>query len=97
MTSQNTVDVEVLTGSGCGYCQKAIALVREAIDELGDNRVHYREVDVVKQIDYAVRLGVLRTPAIALNGELVFATPPSKTKLRRAILERLGEQRLGKH
>lgn len=94
MTSHNSVAVavavEVLTGSGCGYCQKAITLVREVIDELGDTRVHCREVNVVEEIDYAVRLGVLSTPAIALNGELVFATPPSRTKLRRAILQRLG-------
>ncbi|MEX0706989.1 MAG: thioredoxin family protein [Woeseia sp.] len=89
MTSQHTVDVEVLTGSGCGYCQKAMALVREVIDELGDNRVHYREVNVVDEIDYAVQLGVLRAPAIALNGELVFPAPPSKAKLRQTILKRL--------
>ncbi|MEX2352868.1 MAG: thioredoxin family protein, partial [Gammaproteobacteria bacterium] len=74
-----------------GYCQKAMALVREVIDELGDNRVHYREVNVVDEIDYAVQLGVLSAPAIVLNGELVFPSPPAKAKLRQAILKRLGE------
>lgn len=91
MTSTYLLDIEVLTGSSCGYCQKAVALVREIIDELGGNRVHCREVNVVEEIDYAVRLGMLSTPAIALNGELVCTAAPSKTKLRQAFLSRLGE------
>lgn len=91
MNDQHTVVVEVLTASGCGHCQKAKTLAKETIAELGDNRIQYREVNVVEEIDYAVRLGMLSTPAIALDGELVFPAPPSKAKLRQAILDRLGE------
>lgn len=83
--------VEVLTASGCGRCQQARTLAQEVIAELGDGRIRYHEINVVDEIDYAVSLGVMSTPAIALNSELVFAAPPSKTKLRQAILERLGE------
>jgi glutaredoxin len=90
MPMQPTVLVEVLTASGCSRCQKARALAREVIAELDDSRIHYREINVLEEIDYAVRLGVLSTPAIALNGELVFPTPPPRAKLRQAILERLG-------
>lgn len=90
MAIEQTVVVEVLTASGCGRCQQARALVRAAIDELGDGRIQYREINVLEEIDYAVQLGVLSTPAIALNGELVFATPPSRARLRQAIVERLG-------
>ena len=82
---KNQVTVEILTASGCGRCAKAKTLVREAITELGDSRIRYREVNVVEEIDYAVKLGVLSTPAIALNGELVFPSPPSKTILLQAI------------
>ncbi len=89
MTDKETL-VEVLTASGCGRCQKAKSLAKEVIAELNDCRVCYREINVVDEIDYAVRLGVMSTPAIALDGELVFPAPPSKARLRRAILERLG-------
>lgn len=82
MTTQLTV--EVLTASGCSRCQRAKALAKEVIAGLDDVRLQYRE------INYAVALGVLSTPAIALNGELVFSSPPSAAKLRQAILERLG-------
>ncbi|WP_372834396.1 thioredoxin family protein [Pontibacterium sp.] len=86
---QNLVLVEVLTASGCGRCQKARSLAQETVAELNNARIQYREINVVEEIDYAVQLGVLSTPAIALNGELVFPAPPSKAKLRLAILERL--------
>jgi thiol-disulfide isomerase/thioredoxin len=90
MTDKQTV-VEVLTASGCGRCQKTKTLAKAVIAELNDSRVSYREINVVEEIDYAVRLGVMSTPAIALDGELVFAAPPSKAKLRQAILDCMGE------
>lgn len=89
-TESQSVLVEVLTASGCGRCQKIKALAKAVIAELNDDRVRYKEINVVDEIDYAVSLGVMSTPAIALDGELVFAAPPSKAKLRQAILDRLG-------
>ena len=83
------VQVEVLTASGCHRCQKARSLAKETIAELGDKRVQYREVNVVEEIDYAVQLGVLSTPAIAINGELLFQALPARAELRHAILIRL--------
>ena len=89
-TESQSVLVEVLSASGCGRCQKIKALAKAVIAELSDDRVRYQEINVVDDIDYAVSLGVMSTPAIALDGELVFAAPPSKAKLRQAILDRLG-------
>jgi thiol-disulfide isomerase/thioredoxin len=89
-TESQSVFVEVLTANGCARCQKIKVLAKEVIAELNDSRVCYREINVVDEIDYAVRLGVLSTPAIALDGELVFPAPPTKAKLRQAILDRLG-------
>jgi glutaredoxin len=88
-TESQSVLVEVLTASGCGRCQKIKALAKAVIAEMNDDRVRYQEINVVDEIDYAVSLGVMSTPAIALDGELVFAAPPSKAKLRQAILDRL--------
>lgn len=89
----HAVLVEVLTASGCGRCQKAKTLAKRVIAQIEgkdqDADIQYREINVVEEIDYAVQLGVMSTPAIAINGELVFPAPPSATKLRQAILERL--------
>jgi len=89
--------VEVLTASGCGRCLKAKALVKDVVDEFKKDDIHYREVNVVEDIDYAVKLGVMRTPAIAINGELVFPVLPSVIKLRQAICECLKAAADGKY
>jgi thioredoxin len=83
--------VEVLTASGCGRCQQTKKLAKNVIAEFNDARIQYRELNVVEDIDYAVKLGVMSTPAIALNGELVFPGPPSRDRLYQAISARLAK------
>lgn len=91
-TGSEPLLVEVLTASGCGRCQKAKDLARTVIAEFSEANIQYNEVNVVEDIDYAVALGVISTPAIAINGELVFPALPSAAKLRYAIHQRM-EQR----
>jgi thioredoxin 1 len=81
--------VEVLTASGCSHCLNAQARVQSVVDEFQDGQVRYRAVNVVEEIDYAVQLGVLSTPAVAIDGTLVFAALPAPKKLRAAIEARL--------
>jgi glutaredoxin len=84
------VKVEVFSSPGCGKCGHAKALLKRLAAELGD--IEWREVNVLDELDYAVRLGVLSTPAIAINGRLLFTTLPSARKLRAALEERLEER-----
>jgi protein-disulfide isomerase len=81
--------VEVFSSPGCGKCGHAKALLRRLAEELGGGRVEWREVNVLDEIDYAVSLGVLSTPAIAVNGELVFTALPSAKKLRQTLEQKL--------
>lgn len=87
---KRTILVEVLTASGCTRCQQAKLLAKAVIAELADPRIQYRELNVVEEIDYAVALGIMSTPAIALDGKLVFPAVPSRAALRQAIKQRLG-------
>jgi len=64
--------VEVFCAPGCRRCTQAAERLRALIADLGDDRIHWREVDVVGELDYAVALGVLSTPAIAIDGVLVY-------------------------
>ncbi len=77
--------VEVLTASGCAACQHTKDLVRRMVDEHEAGALEYAEVNVVEEIDYAVAIGVLSTPAVAIGGKLAFGGPPSEKKLRRAL------------
>lgn len=81
----NTIKVEVFSSPGCGKCGQAKEALREIAQEIGGNRIEWREVDVLAEMDYAVSLGVLSTPAIAINGKLVFTALPSAKKLRTAL------------
>jgi len=78
--------IEVFSSPGCAKCAHAKDALRRIAAELGGDRIAWRDVDVLAEMDYAVRLGVLSTPAIAINGRLVFTALPSAKKLR-AVLE----------
>lgn len=77
--------VEVFSAPGCASCARAKDELKRMVAELGNERIEWREVSVPEELDYAVELGVLSTPAIAVNGRLVFSTLPSAKKLRAAL------------
>lgn len=80
------IKVEVFSSPGCGKCGHAREVLRKLAAEIGG--VEWREVNVLEEMDYAVALGVMSTPAIAIDGELVFSGLPSAAKLRGALAER---------
>lgn len=84
-----TIKVEVFSAPGCTRCGQAKDMLRKVAAELGGNRIEWREVNVVDELDYAVKLGVLSTPAIAVDGRLVFTALPSAKKLRAALEEEM--------
>ena len=77
--------VEVFSSPGCTRCGQAKDVLRKVAEEIGGGRIEWREVNVLEEIDRAVTLGVLSTPAIAVNGKLVFTVLPSAKKLRAAL------------
>lgn len=85
------IQVEVFTSPGCGKCGRAKAVLRELVQELGADRIRWREVDVLQELDHAVELGVLAAPAIAIDGELVFTSLPTARRLRQVLEARLAE------
>ncbi len=90
------VKVEVFSSPGCTKCARAkevlLKLVHDLNEELGGDHIRWREVNILEELDYAVSLGVLSAPAIAIDDELVFTSLPSARKLRAALLDRLGKE-----
>ncbi len=86
-----TIKVEVFSSPGCGKCGHARDVLHRLADELGGDRIHWREVNILEELDYAVALGVLSTPAIAIDDELTFVSLPSAKRLRAELLRRLEE------
>ncbi|HHH45458.1 MAG TPA: glutaredoxin [Thiotrichales bacterium] len=84
-----TIEIEVFSAPACGKCGQARERLRAVARDFGEDRVRWREVDVLDDMDRAVALGVLSTPAIAIDGELVFTGTPSEKALRKAVEARL--------
>jgi thioredoxin len=87
-----SIQVDVFSSPGCNSCGQVFDLLRSIIRDLGAERIDWREVNVLDELDYAVELGVLSMPSIAIDGELVFRGHPSAGKLREALEARLDLQ-----
>jgi len=78
------IKVDLYTSNACSRCADAQQRVRSAIDSLTttDKQFELQFIDVVKEIDQAVALGILATPAIVIEDRLVFSSLPSSKKLQ---------------
>lgn len=83
------IKVEVFSSPGCGKCAQAKAVLKAIAEELGQDKVTWRDVNILEEMDYAVELGVMSSPAIAIDGELMFSSLPSASKLRAELGRRL--------
>ena len=83
------IKVEVFSSPGCGKCGQAKTLLKAVAEELGADKVQWRDVNILEEMDYAVDLGVMVSPSIAIDGQLVFASLPSAGKLRAELEKRL--------
>lgn len=84
-----TVKIEVFSSPGCSKCGHAKEVLRKLAEEQGADRVEWQEVNILEDMDRAVAMGVMSTPAIAFDGELVFTGLPSAKKLRQELAQRL--------
>ncbi|WJW76433.1 thioredoxin family protein [Thiohalobacter sp. IOR34] len=84
-----SIEIEIFSSPGCNKCGQAREVLRKLAEEVGSGRIAWREVNVLDELDYAVSLGVLSTPAIAIDGELVFTGLPSIRRLRTELDRRL--------
>lgn len=89
------MNIEVFSSPGCAKCGHAKEVLRKLAHDLneqfGSAKIHWRDVNILDEMDHAVELGVLSTPSIAIDGELVFTSLPSAKKLRAELESRLGQ------
>jgi len=83
------IKVELFSTPGCGKCAASTDALKAVVEALGAERVQWCEINILDAIEYAVALGIMSPPAIAIDGELVFPALPSAEKLRAAIQARL--------
>jgi len=87
-----SINIEVFSSPGCGKCGHAKEVLRKLVEEIGDDLFQWREVNILEEMDHAVEIGVMSTPSIAINGELIFTSLPSSKKLQAELERRLVAQ-----
>jgi thioredoxin 1 len=80
-----TTIIEFFYAPGCKRCVGARDELRGVADALPDLEVRWMDVNVAEQPTRAVDAGVIGTPAMAINGRLVFPRVPSPEELRKAL------------
>ena len=81
--------IEIFYTPSCSECVAAHAKLRRAAQELVED-LEWRELSVLDDLDYAVELGVLTLPSIAVDGEVIFTSMPTVGQLREALRKRIG-------
>lgn len=83
------VTVELFFAKGCSKCAEARDALREAAQSAG--AAEWKEVDIAENPNRAVDLGVVSTPAVVIDGKLIFSAMPTAPDLRKAIQARTGK------
>lgn len=79
--------IELFYTPGCEKCADAPDDLKAAAEEVIPG-VIWRELSALDKLDYAVELGVVTLPAIAIDGEVVFSSLPTCRQLRRELAKR---------
>jgi len=75
--------IQVL-GSGCPTCKKLFELTKQAVGELGLET----DVEYITDIQEIVKMGVMSTPVLAIDGKPVIAgSLPDIKKIKETIKE----------
>ena len=82
--------VELFYTPGCEKCADNKDELRTVATELVPDLV-WRELNVLDELNYAVEVGVVTLPSIAIDGEVLFSSLPTCRQLRRELIKRLGK------
>jgi len=66
-----------VTGPGCANCKRLLEVTKQAVKEAGLET----EIEYVTDIQKMVEMGIIQTPALAINGKVVLSgfVPDVKT------------------
>ena len=84
--------LELFFTPGCIECATARSTLKAVAQETVEG-LEWLELNVLDELDYAVELGVLTIPAIAVDGKLLFSGLPTSNQLREALTRREAESK----
>lgn len=85
--------VELFQTSGCKSCSAAHDALKSAAQQAVPG-LAWRDVDITQELEYAVEIGVMSLPALAVDGQLAFSSLPTPAQLTAELVRRsAGENR----
>ena len=82
--------IEVFVLPGCPRCSTGLETLKEIAESFGPDAFAWEVRDLLQNIDYAVKLGILATPAMAVDGKIAFTCLPSPADLRKELTRHMG-------
>jgi thioredoxin 1 len=90
------MNVEFFYTVGCDKCANAREKLKATAHQTFPG-ITWREINVLEELDYAVELGVLTLPAIAIDRKLVFASLPTPAQLAQALQQHSNQESIDGH
>jgi glutaredoxin len=91
MSEDKPIKVELYTSNICPKCKHARQMLTELVSEIGNDKFELEFIDVVKNIDRSVQQGVLTTPSLVIDHQLVSSSLPNRHELS-AMLKKYSTQ-----
>lgn len=86
-----TIKVELFTSNICPKCKKAKQMLADLVAEMGGENFYLEFIDVVKNIDRSVEMGILTTPSLIINNKLISSPLPKRNELKDILVKSLKE------
>ncbi len=87
------IKLEVLTSPTCTYCSAAKIRINKVVEEMRQSRnITIKEINVTEHPEIMLKYGVRATPAIAINGRLVYIGLPTEREIAKLVNEAAGAE-----
>ncbi len=79
--------LEILKAPGCAAGQQAEAKLKKMIEKARQQHpdLSVVEIDITEQPQVAIDYGILKTPALAINGVLAFRAVPNESEFQTKV------------
>lgn len=84
-----TLNLEFFYSPYCSRCHKTRVQMQALSASWSQEGVRFREINVLEDLDRAVAVGVLQTPALAIDGRLVGGGITSPKALEKLLRQQL--------
>ncbi len=83
------VSIQVFSSPGCSKCKQARKMLQNIVEGFEENHFNWKEVNVLNELDYSAKMGIVSTPAIVIDDKLVFNKLPTPDELKTYLIKLL--------